>query len=231
MGRTSNKTGAAVAGAPSDVEMAALLGKLRRLAPKRPLTYGESLQVARVQAVRLRSWAEQWLGRSEADLNLAWLAHQQHLPVSFVGSYKLGEHSGLTTDQVGGQLQMFVNANEPPVRQRFSLLHEFKHALDFDDAHVLHTKLGSGDAKKRGDQIELICNEFAGHVLMPTSLVKRQWFIWRDVSLLANLFNVSTEAMTTRLQKLGILGEPKPVSRVYFRRTTLKSDDRILIAA
>lgn len=216
----SNVTAVIEASVPSDIEMAELFRRLRAIAPKRPLTYGESLQVARIQAAKLRAWAGQWLRRDRSDINLAWLVHQEFVPVSFVGSYKLGEHSGLTTDQVTGSLAMFINGNEPEVRQRFSLLHETKHALDWDDAHLLHGKLGSGIEKKRKDQIELVCNEFAGCVLMPTGLIKREWFAWRDVETVANIFNVSTEAVTCRLEKLGILGEPKPVSRVYFRRAS-----------
>lgn len=220
MSKMNNVTEALDASVPSDAEIQELFAKLRAIPPKRPLTYGESLQVTRVQAARLRAWAAQWLGRDAADINLAWLVHQEFVPVSFVGSYKLGEQSGLTTDQVGGRLRMFVNNGEPPVRQRFSLLHELKHALDFDDARVLHAKLGCGNHEKRKDQIELICNEFAGHVLMPTHLVKREWFKWRELSVVANIFNVSTEAMTTRLEKLGILGEPKSISKIYFRRAS-----------
>jgi hypothetical protein len=54
-----------------------------------------------------------------------------------------------------------------------------------------------------------------------TPLVKREWFAWQDLTTVANIFNVSTEAVVTRLEKLGILGEPKPVPRLYFRRTVL----------
>src|SRR5262245_6671919 len=107
-----------------------LIERLRALAPKRPLTYSESVKVARWQASRLRMWD----GAHDPAINLAWLLNQRAVPVQLVASYKLGEESGLTTDQIGGKLQMFINESEPHVRQRFSLLHEFKHVLDFDDA-------------------------------------------------------------------------------------------------
>lgn len=214
---------------PNKTEMQALVNELRAIAPKRPLTYGESLQVGRVQAARLRRWAN----AHQPDINLVWLVQQRLIPVNFVASHKLGEQSGLTTDQVSGRLEMFVNEGEPLVRQRFSLLHELKHAIDFDDAPTLHAKLGRGNAKVQAGQIEAICNDFAAHVLMPTPLVKREWFTWHELSLVANAFNVSVEAMATRLEKLGILGEPKPVSRVYFRRALLADvhqDDFALVA-
>lgn len=215
---------------PTKAVMRALTAELRSLAPKRPLTYGESLQVARVQAARLRRWAE----AHEPDINLIWLVKQRQVPVSFVPSYKLGEQSGLTTDQVSGRLEMFINQGEPLVRQRFSTLHELKHVLDFDDAPTLHAHLGRGDRKIKDTMVEAIANEFAAHVLMPTPLVKREWFTWRDLATVANIFNVSTEAMARRLEKLGILGDPKPAPRVYFRRTMLPAvhaDDLAPVAA
>ncbi|BCB84116.1 ImmA/IrrE family metallo-endopeptidase [Phytohabitans suffuscus] len=214
---------------PNKTEMQALVRELRAIAPKRPLTYGESLQVGRIQAARLRRWAN----AVEPDINLIWLVKQRLIPVNFVASHKLGEESGLTTDQVSGRLEMFVNEGEPPVRQRFSLLHEWKHALDFDDAPILHAKLGRGNAKVQAGQIEAICNDFAAHVLMPTALVKREWFTWQELSVVANIFNVSVEAIATRLEKLGILGEPKPAPRFYFRRSLLpdvQQDDFALAA-
>lgn len=215
---------------PTILEMKALLTELRSIAPKRPLTYGESLQVARVQAARLRRWC----GADEPDINLIWLIEQRHVPVSFLASHKLGEESGLTTDLVSGRLEMYINEGEPPLRQRFSVLHEFKHVLDFEDAHALHKQLGRGNHKVQASQIEAIANDFAAHVLMPTALVKREWFAWRDLSTVANIFNVSTEAMARRLERLGILGEPKPAPRAYFRSAALpcsERDDCALIAA
>jgi uncharacterized protein DUF955 len=197
--------------------MQQLITSLRTLAPNRPLSYGESIQVARLQAARVRTW----LGSDSPDINLIWLRQQRAVPVSFVPSYRLGEDSGITTNAVSGRLEIFINEQEPHQRQRFSLLHEFKHVLDFDDASTLHARLGSGDVKRRALQIELICNDFAAHVLMPTALVKRAWFESQNLSLCATLFNVSPEAMSKRLAVLGLIGEPKSQPRTYFRRAAL----------
>jgi hypothetical protein len=212
---------------PTKAAMTKLITELRDLAPKRPLTYGESLQLARLQAARFRRWAD----ASEPDINLIGLVKQRLVPVNFVPSYRLNGESGLTTNAVGGKIQMFINENEPSVRQRFSLLHEFKHMLDFEAADILHSKLGRDNKKLQADMIEWIANEFAGHVLMPTALVKRVWFSTQDLSLAANLFNVSTEAMATRLEKLGLIGEPKPAPRMFFRQTgTLYNVDLEVLA-
>jgi Zn-dependent peptidase ImmA (M78 family) len=198
---------------PTIAEMQALIAQLRSIAPNRALTYGESLQVGRVQAAKLRRWAH----ADEPDINLAWLVLQRAIPVNLVPSHRLREESGLTTDLVSHKLEIFINQSEPDVRQRFSLLHEFKHALDWENRQVLHTKLGSGNEAIKNNLIEAIANDFAAHVLMPTGLMKREWFAWRDVPTVANIFNVSAEAATRRLEKLGILGEEKPMPRVYFR--------------
>lgn len=211
---------------PTKAAMTTLLTELRRLAPNRPLTYGESLQLARLQAARFRRWADAF----EPEINLIGLVKQRLVPVNFVPSYRLNGESGLTTNAIGGKVQMFINENEPAVRQRFSLLHESKHVLDFENADVLHAKLGNGDKKLHDDMIEWICNEFAGHVLMPTALVKRVWFSTQDLTLAANMFNVSTEAMTTRLEKLGLIGEPKPAPRTYFRHVGALFDTPVVAA-
>lgn len=191
-----------------------LINELRQLAPQRPLSYGDSLHVARLQASRLR----QLLGIESPDINLAWLIKQKVVPVHFVPSHELNENSGLTTDAVGRKLQVFINESEPTIRQRFSLLHELKHVLDFPAAEILHERLGSGDGQLKGDMIEWIANDFAAHALMPTALVKRAWFQTQDVRSCAILFNVSLEAMSTRLNKLGLTGEHPKVSRSYFRQ-------------
>ena len=202
---------------PTKTEMATLVAEMRSLAPKRPLSYGESLQVARLQASRLR----RLLDIDKPDINLIWLVKQREYPVHFVASHKLGEESGMTTNAVGGKVRMFINEGEPDVRQRFSLLHELKHVLDFDDADLLHKRLGSGVAKRREQQIEWICNEFAACVLMPTALVKQTWYRAQDVSLAAGVFNVSPEAMSTRLERLGLRDKEQRSFKSYFRRGAL----------
>jgi hypothetical protein len=199
---------------PTRREIDGLIAALRAVAPKRPLTYGESLQVARLQASKLRTWAK---ATASPDINLVWLLNQTAVPVNLVASHTLGEESGLTTNAISGKLEMYLNSSEPAQRQRFSLLHEFKHVLDFADADRLHAALGSGIKKVQADQIELIANEFAGQVLMPKRLVVSAWLKTQNLALTANLFNVSLEAMKTRLTKLGLLGEIKPRPRTYFR--------------
>jgi hypothetical protein len=193
--------------------MRKLVADLRAMAPSRSFSYGESLQVARVQAARLRGR----LGTTDMpEFDLSWLIQQSFIPVNFVPSHELKEESGLTTNARGGKLQIFLHEREPDVRQRFSVLHEFKHALDFENFDVLYSRLGSGSADRHGQQIELICNEFAAQVLMPADLVKRLWLTLRDIESVALHFYVSPEAMRTRLTRLGFID--RPVRKQFLRR-------------
>ncbi|GLZ30789.1 hypothetical protein Lesp02_29780 [Lentzea sp. NBRC 105346] len=204
-----------------------LITSLRSLAPKRAISYGEAIQVARLQAARFRRWAE----ADQPDINLIWLIEQRAVPVHFVPAHKLSEESGLTTNAVGGKVQVFINQNEPLTRQRFSLLHEFKHVLDFTDGDHLYERLGSGDQKRKELQMELICNHFAAHVLMPTALVKSHWFATQNVDLMAGLFNVSPEAMSKRLRDLGLIERPEEKPRTYFRQAGAALGDALCCAA
>src|SRR5262249_46281339 len=123
------------------------------------------------------------------------------------------------TDLISGRLEIYINENEPAVRQRFSLLHELKHALDWENRAVLHATLGGGNEATKKIMVEAIANDFAAHVLMPTALVKSAWFQCQNITLMAAAFNVSLEAMTRRLENLGLSGTPKPAPRAYFRRS------------
>lgn len=203
---------------PTKQAMHTMLSDVRSIVPNRPLTYGYSIEFAHHQAARLRALAG---ATNTAEIDLLWLINQRAVPVNFVPSYKLGGHSGLTTDHITGRLEIFINDSEPRVRQRFSVLHELKHVLDWPYADVLHGKLGSGNEELQSKFIEQVANEFAAYVLMPTMLVKRVWFKTQSVQASAALFNVSLEAMTTRLEKLGLIGEPKPRPRMYFRTASI----------
>ncbi|MFD8492289.1 ImmA/IrrE family metallo-endopeptidase [Amycolatopsis sp. NPDC059657] len=195
-------------------EMIELIAELQELAPNRPLSYGESLQVARLQAARLRELLN---ATEQPDIVLTWLIRQKHLPVHFVPSIKLdgGNGSGLTTNANDNKVQIYINESEPSVRQRFSLLHEFKHALDFKEFDTLSARLGSGNPERQRLQVELICNEFAAQALMPATMVKRVWSTMHDIEVTALFFNVSAEAMRTRLSRLGLID--RPATRTFLR--------------
>lgn len=198
---------------PSKNDMLTLIEHWQSLVPKRPLTYGQHLDYTRDQAHDVRAFAD----TGAPDLNLIWLTDQTVIPVQWVPRHVLNGRSGLTTDLPDNQLKILINQNDPQLRQRYTLVHELKHALDFYDNDILYRDLGNGDAEKRVQQREAIANEFAAEVLMPMTLVTERWWKKPDLLLLAGEFNVSTEAMKTRLEKLGLIGAPHARPRGYFR--------------
>jgi predicted transcriptional regulator len=185
---------------PSKKDMIALIDYWRSFVPVRPLTYGQNIQHGREQAHHVRALADE----DKPAVDIRWLFEQTAIPVDLVPSWVLSENSGLTTDQPDGQLRIFINENEPTVRQRFSILHELKHALDYHAHPILYAKLGR-DEQNRSDLIEAIANDFAAHVLMPTELVRRMWLAAQNIASAAQAFNVSYEAMRTRLEALGFI--------------------------
>ena len=95
-----------------------------------------------------------------------------------------------------------LNGAEPMTRQRFSLLHEFKHVLDNPYIEYLYRSVRGMSA---ADQAEQVCDYFAACVLMPRAWVKRAWGSGiQDFRELAQLFHVSEGAMAIRLLGLGL---------------------------
>ena len=101
---------------------------------------------------------------------------------------------------------IYVNAKHSEVRRRFTIAHEVAH-------FVLHRDLiGDGiteDALYRSgfsDSVEREANGLAAEILMPRHLV-RAWVSkgLRDPSELANMFDVSKQAMEFRLANLGLV--------------------------
>lgn len=98
-----------------------------------------------------------------------------------------------------------INGNDAPRRQRFTLAHEIGH-------YLLHRDMLDGGIEddrmyrsRLSDQVERQANRLAGQILMPPGLVMTAWRAGaRDISRLADTFDVSEKAMEIRLQELGI---------------------------
>jgi len=117
-----------------------------------------------------------------------------------------------------------VNAHEPLVRRRFSLMHEFKHVLDHPFIDYLYPDSWSKD---HGGRAEQTADYFAACVLMPKRLVKRLFGEGvQHVGDLAAHFGVREVAMRYRFEQLGLLDgrarcdrrlQAKPLLPGYFR--------------
>ena len=101
---------------------------------------------------------------------------------------------------------IYVNQNDIPQRQRFTISHEIGHI-------ILHHQVGEGEFKMvdyRGannsyDQKEWEANAFASALLMPKDKAISVWNNLYDVDDFANTFKVSKLAASIRLQNLGLI--------------------------
>ena len=111
----------------------------------------------------------------------------------------------------GGASAILVNYDDPPYRKRFTISHELGHHFlhlhrdgEFTDseANLFRTledpAASTDDARRR----EIQANMFAAALLMPEILVREAWPRFRSLSLMAEHFHVSEEAMGYRLESL-----------------------------
>lgn len=176
-----------------------LLYELRRVVPRRPLPLGEARQVAELQANRLLLAC----GIDEPGTPTEIIERLSYVQVSIRADMPTSGYS----DWYKPHWFIMLNAAEPHVRRRFTLMHEFKHVLDHPFIDSLYLGRSAKECKDRAEQT---ADYFAACVLMPKRLVKRLFGQGhQSVSDLAACFGVSEVAMAFRLRQLG-LSEPVP---------------------
>lgn len=201
-----------------------ILTQIRKLSPKRAQTYGESLTIAKLQALTARKL----FGMSTSPkASLEWVLRLPRVHVQLMAAHQIqeitrGDASGFTTKTPDGQYLIAVNKNSSHTHRRFTLAHELKHLIDYPYARILHARLGQGNTHIQERQIERICDHFAAHFLVPSTLLKQAWTRGiQDIPALAALFTVSAEAMQIRLENEGFIDpDPRPIA-TYFRRSSL----------
>ena len=91
-----------------------------------------------------------------------------------------------------------VNQRHHPHRRRFSIGHELGHVC------LEHPP----EDEQSDDEVKLYnleANEFAGELLVPLEILKRELQHGRDVEQLVEIFNVSTEVIFRRISAQGLL--------------------------
>ena len=185
------------------------LKALRDLVPHRPLSYSESLRLAELQANRMLELFEIADDRVPSELVTEFprvdVRCEHDLPVS--GS----------THWENGRWIITLNADEPWVRRRFSLMHEFKHILDHPTKHYLYgvTDIDGRSAERAADQ-------FAACLLMPKRRLKGLWFeSGQSLTRAASRLGVSTRALNVRLYHLGLAESTRRCARTPAAVTNL----------
>lgn len=172
---------------------------LRDLVPLRPLTYGEHLRIAELQASRFL----QLVGVHDAPVPERVITELPRLQVERMSPFPV---SGATRWS-SGQWLVILNGAEPRVRQRFSLAHEFKHILDHRFAELIYSSFDPLDRKALTEQL---CDFFAGCVLMPRPWLKTAYAGGlQHLPSLSRHFDVSQAACQVRLSQIGMI-DPTP---------------------
>lgn len=166
---------------------------LRSLMPIRVLSYAEAMQRAELQASRLLSLH----GVTAPGVPIEIVTELPRVRVE--QNYDLPVSGSAHWD--GGFWVISVNGAEYSLRQRFSVMHEFKHILDHPVRHLI-----VGEGKLTADDVaEKVADYFAACVLMPKAWVKSAFCTkTQSIEALANLFQVSQKAMSFRLSQLGL---------------------------
>jgi hypothetical protein len=160
-----------------------LMTRLRAMTPNWPLSTGEARWVAEQQAALLlaeaRILAPPVPERIVRDLAGVHVYELDILPVP--GLLSASKPSGRGGDIV-------IDGTLPLPERRVTLLHELKHIIDGSQT--------SGEA---------LCTDFAMSVLMPAPWLHADWQTGqRNVSALAERYQVPAEAVEDRLHALGL---------------------------
>lgn len=104
---------------------------------------------------------------------------------------------------------IYVNANDTPARQRFTIAHEFGHALLHQKQLKENPNLGILYRRSLKDKIfdtfeEQEANRFAAYLLVPESIINKIYPTCKSTGLLAKIFNVSRQVIDFHIKNLGL---------------------------
>jgi Zn-dependent peptidase ImmA (M78 family) len=162
-------------------------------------------------------------GRASVAVDIDAIAEKLNLPVF---QCELPDDvSGMLVVNNGSEYGIYLNQNNIPARQRFTLAHEIGHYclghdLGLQGVHVDRGYRVSALRNRRSsegtDPREIEANEFAANLLMPAQRLasavasartyrQQNWLCDEDIYNLATQFEVSPIAMSYRLQRLGFV--------------------------
>lgn len=168
------------------------LASLRSLVPRRVVTFDEARHIAEQQARKLADLIADTDGIHEH--HIAGMPRitvvREDLPVSGMSYWN------------GHRWVIAISTRDGMARQRFTLLHEFKHIVDHGSAHLLYT--GTAEVSP-AQQAESAADYFAGCALVGKRELKSVWGNGvQRVEDLAAHFGVSIPAIRVRLAQTGL---------------------------
>lgn len=171
-----------------------ILSRLRSLSPSVRLDRDDARIIAERQATKLVELLNVHDGLTES--HIAGLPRvrivREVIPTSGLSYWN------------GVEWIIVLNESESEERQRFSMLHEYKHVIDHGSQTVLYAS--EQDAERAADY-------FAGCALMPKRDLKRLYCtVTQKTAGLAAYFGVSQAAVRVRLEQTGLV-EPSTFTR------------------
>ena len=197
-----------------------LILQLRKLIPKRRMTYGQARIIAQQQALRLRKL----LGKLPTRLPLDWIERIPGVSVTLLTANEMEEltespgASGATDIRKDGSYRIYINESNSPTHCRFTLCHELYHVITGPFDSEIFSDFGHGDQELHDRRVEHVADHFAANLLMPKSLVKHAWGLpIQDRDKLAAYFGVSEDAMRIRLVTVGLIRSGM-TKNMFYRR-------------
>lgn len=102
---------------------------------------------------------------------------------------------------------MYVNANESPKRQNFTIAHELGHfILDHMQSTEYEMLYRNSNCNQSNSQLEKEANFFAANLLVPEIYLKKaiKDYPYVNDSELSNIFGVSKDVIRNRRQQIGV---------------------------
>lgn len=104
---------------------------------------------------------------------------------------------------------IYVNVDDTPARQRFTIAHEFGHALLHQEQLQTNPNLGIFYRRSLKDKIfdtkeEQEANRFAAYLLVPENIIRKIYPTCSSPTILAKIFNVSRQVIDFHIRNLGL---------------------------
>jgi Zn-dependent peptidase ImmA (M78 family) len=182
----------------TNTDARSVLALLRGLVPERRLTFNEARLIAELQANRLLEHYSivTTAVPDEIITQLPRIKIERELGFPVSGSAHWNGRYWVIT----------LSADEHRCRQRFSLMHEFKHVLDHTTKDFLYCDRPTISAHEHAERA---ADYFAACLLMPKRVVKRLWFEGpQSIERMAEKLRVSPAAIRYRLDQLGLTEQP-----------------------
>ncbi|WP_167760981.1 ImmA/IrrE family metallo-endopeptidase [Geodermatophilus sp. DF01-2] len=180
-----------------DDQPPSVLSKIRSLVPDRPLRFSEAIHLAELQALRFLELT----GNNIAPVPTSVVTTFPRIRVIDDPTLPIAGAS-----HWNGSLREWVirlNPTDSGPQRRFTLLHEFKHIIDFGAPGLRQVEAHPVCCERH---TELVADHFATCVLLPKARVREVWATGTcDAAAIAARFDVPMGAARVRLAQLGLL--------------------------